>query len=305
VKIWVVKARQRLKDGSRGWHWRDYLESDDPAQAMDWGGRNWIRSPESKLYIRTQLQPHDLVVCYQVDHRAILGLTRTASAGSDDPRGSGDYNRFDLVPSEDALVIAPPLPIRVLRGSGVDPGAFGAGRQGTVFPMNDTEFAGVVRAIRDHAPALSEDLRDWLQVANATNTVDELDGGDDGAGDLDAELDRLERELNGKSEIYVRRRVRALIRRDAALIRALKAYYGHRCQFPDCAAVIPMRSGGKYCEVAHVQAVAQGGLPLRANLVVLCPNHHKMLDYGDVKISACTRRVLKGTLNGKPFQIGR
>jgi hypothetical protein len=305
VNIWVVKARERMQDGSQGWHWDEYLHRRDPAQAMDWGGRNWIRSHESKKHIRTGLQRGDIVVCYQTDNRAILAFTRTASKGLDDPKGSGDYNCFDLVPSEDALLVDPPLPIKTLRADGADPEAFHMGKQGTVFPMNDREFAGVVRSIKRHAPALTEDLQDWLQAVGATSAIEAPDRSREGRGNLDAELSRLERKMKGKSEVYVRKLVRALIRKDAPMIRALKARYQYRCQFPGCTVVIPMKSGGKYCEVAHVKSVAEGGKALRVNLVVLCPNHHKMLDYGDVNISVCTKLALKGTLNGRPFKIRR
>jgi hypothetical protein len=246
-----------------------------------------------------------LIVCYQVDDRAILGLTRTASAGYDDPKGSGDYNCFDLVPSRNAWLIDPPLPIEVLRANGVNPEAFLLGRQGTVFPMSAREFSGLVRTLRRHQPELSESLGDWLRAADALGAFGVAESPQKESGDLDRELSRLERDLKNRSDVYVRRKVEALIRKDAPLIRALKARYQYRCQFPRCAVVIPMRNGRKYCEVAHVKGVADGGRAIRANLVVLCPNHHKMLDYGEVRISVSTKRLLKGMLNAKRFLIRR
>ena len=44
---------------------------------------------------------------------------------------------------------------------------------------------------------------------------------------------------------------------------------------------------------------------MRTNLVVLCPNHHKMFDYGDLRIEVNTRKRITGTLNDEPFEIVR
>lgn len=64
-----------------------------------------------------------------------------------------------------------------------------------------------------------------------------------------------------------------------------------------------MRKGGFYCEVAHLWPVARGGKSLRLNLLVLCPNHHKMFDHGDLEITENTRSIAAGKLNGEEFRI--
>jgi hypothetical protein len=102
-------------------------------------------------------------------------------------------------------------------------------------------------------------------------------------------------------------RVRALVaqtlRRDTAIVRALKEAHGYRCQFPGCASVIRTRGGGRYAEVAHVEPVRSGGRSVLGNLLVLCPNHHKEFDLGELDVTRQTPTRLTGRLNGAPFDI--
>jgi len=93
------------------------------------------------------------------------------------------------------------------------------------------------------------------------------------------------------------------IRRDTQLIKALKKLCEFRCQFPGCGVRIPKRASGFCIEVAHIQPVSQGGQSVIGNLLVLCPNHHKEFDYGDLEIFEQTTDRIRGTLNGKSFEI--
>lgn len=93
------------------------------------------------------------------------------------------------------------------------------------------------------------------------------------------------------------------IRKDSSLIKAIKEFLNYRCQFPDCEAKIPIEDGGYYIEVAHIKPVKEGGKSVIGNLLVLCPNHHKMIDYGDFDIIEQTDEILKFYLNGKYYKI--
>jgi len=115
----------------------------------------------------------------------------------------------------------------------------------------------------------------------------------------------LEGRFAGKDPIYVKAKVNALIRKDGPLIKALKRKYNFRCQFPGCKAQIPKKDGGYYCEVGHILAVARGGEANRVNLLVLCPNHHKAIDYGATEILENKGTHLKLKLNGKVSIIKR
>lgn len=122
-------------------------------------------------------------------------------------------------------------------------------------------------------------------------------------GDLINKLHKL----NDAMASVLPRRIRAIvsqtIRRDTKLVRSLKTFYNFTCQFPGCNVRIPKRNGGWYIEVAHVEAVAKGGKSVLGNLLVLCPNHHKEFDYGELEIFEQTVEVVRGKLNGRDFSI--
>jgi hypothetical protein len=166
-KNWVVKCNEHPEDGN-GWHWRAYFESLDDAQRDDlpyeFGGDHWIHSARSIKHIREDVLAGDLVVCYQTDHRGIVGLTRLNSNGR--PDRSGLYNLFDLIPAREAFpFLETPLTIKELRESGCDPECFGPGTHGTVFPVSSGEFQGIVSAIAHVVPGKANKLHVWLSMA--------------------------------------------------------------------------------------------------------------------------------------------
>lgn len=170
--VWVVKCTEWPRNGEEGWHWRYYLSSAEAAYdfwepARNWGGPGWIRSNYSRKLLREKVAWGDLLVCYQSDHehygRSILGFTQFASDGKEYPPGSGVYNCFDMIPPNDAFRLDPPLTIDDFYKSGCRPNCFGRGTQGTVFPVECSEFDGIVRAIGMHLPAQEKSLRNWLQ----------------------------------------------------------------------------------------------------------------------------------------------
>jgi predicted restriction endonuclease len=55
--------------------------------------------------------------------------------------------------------------------------------------------------------------------------------------------------------------------------------------------------------VAHIAPVRAGGRSVLGNLLVLCPNHHKEFDLGDLEIAAQTPARLAGRLNGVAFAM--
>lgn len=119
-------------------------------------------------------------------------------------------------------------------------------------------------------------------------------------------IERL-RQLNdvmaGVSPVRIKKIVSQTIRSDTELIKTLKELCQFRCQFPGCNVRIPKKDGGYYIEVAHIEPVSQGGKSVIGNLLVLCPNHHKEFDYGDLEIIEQTTDYLCGKLNDKEFEI--
>ena len=172
-RVWVIKCRETLVDGSDGWHWREYLPleglvvDDEPVE--DWGGSDWIRSPYSKKLLRDEVISGDIGVCYQTDDpdagRSILGFTRFVSDGKEEYTGSGDFNCFDLCPPSECFVLSPPLRINDLYATGCRPSAFGRGTQGTIFPVASDELQGVLKAVDVYTPELGVRLRNWVRAA--------------------------------------------------------------------------------------------------------------------------------------------
>ena len=72
--------------------------------------------------------------------------------------------------------------------------------------------------------------------------------------------------------------------RNQRLVVDLKALYGGRCQC--CGFTFAKKDGSPYSEAAHIRRISlrKADLDVKDNLLVLCPNHHKMLDHGPLEI---------------------
>ena len=68
--------------------------------------------------------------------------------------------------------------------------------------------------------------------------------------------------------------------RDTALTKRIKALHKNTCQL--CGFRIELRNGGFYSEAHHIQPLGEphNGPDLASNVIVLCPNHHAICDYG-------------------------
>lgn len=154
----------------------------------------------------------------------------------------------------------------------------------------------------------------WLRVDNEiastwfnrqptedTNTLD--DNVSDDIKSITELLADLNEKMKNVSPERVEKLVSATIRKDTKIINALKMATDFKCQFPSCGQRIIKKNGGFYIEVAHIKPVSQNGQSILGNLIVLCPNHHKEFDFGDLKINEQTNSKLAGQLNGNKFEI--
>lgn len=71
-------------------------------------------------------------------------------------------------------------------------------------------------------------------------------------------------------------RARLLVR-DITIANALKKLYNGECQI--CRFTIELLGNKRYSEHHHIQAKSKGGQDIASNLIVVCPNHHTILDY--------------------------
>ncbi len=72
--------------------------------------------------------------------------------------------------------------------------------------------------------------------------------------------------------------------RDTRITRELKALCHNRCQI--CQQTIPMPNGRTYSEAHHIQPLGSphNGPDVQPNILILCPNHHAMCDYGSIRL---------------------
>ena len=81
-----------------------------------------------------------------------------------------------------------------------------------------------------------------------------------------------------KSEVY-------RILRDTELSRKLKKMYKDKCQI--CGETIELRGKKTYSEAHHIKPLGgeHRGPDSIGNILVLCPNHHVLCDYGAIKLN--------------------
>lgn len=266
-----------------------------PKSADDFANRPWFNLWRIKLWPYRELVTDDILYWYESPTRYIVWKSRVV-----------DVDRF-FYPSHRALQER--LEARFGKFDTNQPYFLESPEQGYCLVWK----AVPLQRVRLPKPA---DLRfprqGWLRVDNdiATRWLNQSEVVDDvvlddlvPSGSLLERIYQLNVIMADVSPERIRSVVMRTVRRDTQLIKALKELCGYRCQFPGCGTRIQKRDGGFYIEVAHVQPVSRGGQSVIGNLLVLCPNHHKEFDYGNLKIFEQTVDRIRGSLNRKPFEI--
>ncbi|MCK4436454.1 HNH endonuclease [bacterium] len=70
--------------------------------------------------------------------------------------------------------------------------------------------------------------------------------------------------------------------RDTALSNKIKEERNYQCQV--CGTTLIIKGKG-YAETHHVKPLGQEGPDIESNMLVLCPNHHILFDYGEIAVS--------------------
>ena len=70
---------------------------------------------------------------------------------------------------------------------------------------------------------------------------------------------------------------RNVIIRYQKLVERIKQTRGRKCQI--CQYSFIMDNGNEYCEAHHIQYLSENGSQNSDNVVLLCPNHHRMFHY--------------------------
>lgn len=160
----------------------------------------------------------------------------------------------------------------------------------------DTEFGSVEQLLEQ----LSESGHRLRLAIEATKAGDEMEAASalDGLG-ADLSDEQLRREVNAfafSEAPKSRRSIVESLRRNRALVEKLKKLYRGKCQY--CGFTFKQRNGRPYCEAAHLKPMArrEANIDVKDNLFILCPNHHKMLDYGDLQIEFDASGSLLGVI---------
>lgn len=104
---------------------------------------------------------------------------------------------------------------------------------------------------------------------------------------------------HGGSETSLYRGIRR--KRSNVNLAHLKMLFGFQCGI--CDKKIQKKGGGYYVEAAHITAKSEGGTEEYKNIMILCPNHHKEFDYGEVKIIKRTDDDMSFYMNGKQYEV--
>lgn len=117
------------------------------------------------------------------------------------------------------------------------------------------------------------------------------------AVDIDAEeleINEFEERFQEKLGVVPGRKRVAITRilRDTSLSRFLKSLYQQHCQI--CEMTFKLPNGDRYGESHHLRPLGKKhqGIDHQSNMVVLCPNHHAMFDYGVIAIQPKDYRLL-------------
>ncbi len=95
------------------------------------------------------------------------------------------------------------------------------------------------------------------------------------------------------------------ILRQQEIVKRVKKHFEYKCQI--CGATFLMDNGNYYCEAHHLIPLSLNGSQRSDNVIILCPNHHRMFHYAkeSAKIkwedTAIGRRAVY--IDGKKYSV--
>lgn len=100
-------------------------------------------------------------------------------------------------------------------------------------------------------------------------------------------LKEFEQRLSGKTPEVIETKVKR-VKRNRTIVEKMKEKYENKCQI--CGFTFQKKDGTYYSEVTHIKPIKtrDRGVDAPSNLMVMCPNHHKMHDLGSLKIVSTT-----------------
>lgn len=143
-------------------------------------------------------------------------------------------------------------------------------------------------------------VSDYLQIETFENGLEqnEIEHRTEKELDKDELLNKIADCENDNSE-KIMLKGKAYKRHNYLMVQ-IKKYRDYECQF--CSTKIPKSNGDYYIEACHIKAKSEGGKDRLNNILILCPNCHKLFDFNErvgEKIKNDTYSVI---LNGEKFK---
>jgi predicted HNH restriction endonuclease len=89
-----------------------------------------------------------------------------------------------------------------------------------------------------------------------------------------------------------------LVKRYKKIVVQIKQKYNSKCQIASCGFTFKKANGDYYSEAHHLMPLSEQGSQSEDNVVILCPNHHRMFHYADVQIHDRKGETRTVILNG-------
>lgn len=247
MKYWVVKGKPSLND------WDKMLK---PGKRSTWHSFKFPKTVEVQDRIFFwESSPSRLLIA--------LGSISKLDCGQDED----GRTLFEVHHATRRL--PSPLSINDLRSNpGLERASFlKSGPTSTLFPLTAAEAEAIINDVGVRNPEIYKVWAD-TGIPKVPQPIVELVA-------KDLEMPPPER---------VRTTVQRIVR-DTALAKGIKELHGHQCQI--CDYVIELPNGIRYSEAHHIQPLGapHNGPDVAANVIVLCPNHHAMCDYGVIELN--------------------
>lgn len=117
---------------------------------------------------------------------------------------------------------------------------------------------------------------------------------------LDSLIEEINK-MNRRKSVVSRRGTTRTFRRNPVLSTALKIKYKDSCQI--CGATFKTDRGRFFTDTHHLRSLRKGGTDTSDNIVVVCPNHHRILGRSDLKFISKTRSRVIIEASGQRFEI--
>jgi len=146
-------------------------------------------------------------------------------------------------------------------------------------------------------------ISDYLQIENFENELEqheiensvEIESEEINKEELYEKIIECETEKSEKITINGK-----TYKRHNYLMVQIKKYRDHKCQF--CSTTILKANGGYYIEACHIKPKAEGGKDSLDNILILCPNCHKLFDYGNRSNEKKSKATYSVTINEKTYK---